>query len=99
VVDNVEYRDVGSGFYVLPRVAGERVTLDINPQHDTLNHQLPGAVNVQRVATTVSGRLGEWIEIAGLDQDRNRERSVLLGRASSSASDTRRILVRIEELK
>lgn len=99
VVDNVEYRDVGSGFHVLPRVAGERVTLDINPQHDTLDHRLPGAVNVQRVATTVSGRLGEWIEIAGLDQDRSRERSVLLGRASSGASDTRRILVKVEELK
>lgn len=99
VVDNVEYRDVGTGFHVLPRVAGDRVTLDINPQHDTPNRQLSGAINMQRVATTVSGRLGEWIEIAGLDQDRSREQSVLLGRASSSASDNRRILVRVEELK
>jgi hypothetical protein len=99
VVDSVEYRDVSSGFQVVPRVAGERVTLDINPQNDTLNRRIPGAVNVQRVATTVSGRLGDWIEIAGLDQERNREQSALLGRTSSGGSDNRRVLIKVEELK
>ena len=99
VVDNVEYRDVGTGFYVMPRVSGDNVTLDINPQHDTLNRQLPGAIDTQRVATTVSGRLGEWIEIAGLDQDRSRGQSILLGRASSSGADNRRVLIKVEELK
>lgn len=99
VVDNVEYRDVGTGFHVRPRLAGDRVTLDISPQHDTLNRQLPGAVNMQRVATTVSGRLGEWIEIAGLDQDRSRDQAVLLGRASMSGFDNRRVLIMVEELQ
>lgn len=99
VVDNVEYRDVGTGFQVLPRVSGDNVTLDINPQHDTLNRQLPGAIDTQHVATTVSGRLGEWIEIAGLDQDRSRGQSVLLGRASGSGADNRRVLIKVEELK
>lgn len=99
VVDTVDYRDVDSGFQVVPRIEGERVTLDINPQNDTLNRQIPGAVNVQRVATTVSGRLGEWIEIAGLDQERNREQSALLGRTSSGGADNRRVLIKVEELR
>lgn len=99
VVDNVEYRDAGTGFHVRPRLAGDRVTLDISPQHDTLNRQLPGAINMQRVTTTVSGRLGEWIEIAGLDQDRSRDQAVLLGRASMSGFDNRRVLIMVEELK
>ncbi len=99
VVDNVDYRDAGTGFHVLPRVAGDNVTLDISPQHDTFNRQLPGAIDTQHVATTVSGRLGEWIEIAGLDQDRSRGQSVLLGRASSSGADNRRVLIKVEELK
>lgn len=99
VVDNVEYRDVGTGFHVLPRVTGDRVTLDINPQHDTLNRQLPGAVNMQNVATTVSGRLGEWIEIAGLAQDHSRDQSALLGRASASGSDNRRVLIKVDEVR
>lgn len=99
VVDSVEYRDVGSGFNVLPRVTGDRVTLDINPQHDTLNRQMPGAVNVQRVATTVSGRLGEWIEIAGVAQDTSRDQSVLLGRTSAGGADNRRVLLKVEEVR
>ena len=99
VVDSVEYRDVDSGFYVLPRLAGDNVTLDINPQHDTLSRRPRGAVDVQRVATTVSGRLGEWIEIAGVDQDLGKEQSVALGRASTGGSDRRRVLVRVEVLK
>ncbi|MDP2239361.1 MAG: secretin N-terminal domain-containing protein [Burkholderiales bacterium] len=99
VVDSVEYRDVASGFNVLPRITGDRVTLDINPQHDTLNRQMPGAVNVQRVATTVSGRLGEWIEIAGLAQQNSHDQSVLLGRSSASGTDNRRVLLKVEEAR
>lgn len=99
VVDTVEYRDVATGFHVMPRVSGDRVTLDVNPQRETLDLQLPGAINVQRVVTTVSGRLGEWIEIGGSGQDRSEQGSVLLGSISRSGTDNRRVLIRVEELK
>lgn len=99
VVDTVEYRDAATGFHALPRVTGERVTLDISPQRDTLNRQIPGAVDVQRVITTVSGRLGEWIEIGGLDQSRSEQRSEILGSSSRTGTDNRRVLIKIEELK
>ncbi|MBI2296514.1 MAG: hypothetical protein HYU76_10925 [Betaproteobacteria bacterium] len=99
VVDSVEYRDVTTGFYVLPRVSGDRVTLDISPQREMLSTQVPGGVNVQRVVTTVSGRLGEWIEIGGIAQDSSEQQSVLLGRGSTGASGSRRVLIRVEELR
>ena len=99
VVDTVEYRDAATGFHALPRVTGERVTVDISPQRDTLNRQIPGAVDVQRVVTTVSGRLGEWIEIGGLDQHRSEQRSEILGSSSRTGSDERRVLIKVEELK
>lgn len=99
VVDTVEYRDAATGFYALPRVMGDRVTLDISPQRDTLNRQIPGAVDVQRVVTTVSGRLGEWIEIGGLDQSRSEQRSHILGSSSRTGTDNRRVLIKVEELK
>lgn len=99
VVDTVEYRDAATGFHALPRVMGERVTLDISPQRDTLNRQIPGAVDVQRVITTVSGRLGEWIEIGGLDQSRSEQRSEILGSSSRTGTDNRRVLIKVEELK
>ena len=99
----VEYRDVLTGFYVLPRLAGDRVTLEINPHRDTLanpEQNLPrGSVNVQQAATTVSGRLGEWIEVGGVVQGASNERSMILGSTRETASDNRRILLRVEELR
>lgn len=99
----VEYRDVMSGFSVLPRVSGDRVTLEVSPQSDTLANpgQNPagGSINVQRAATTVSGRLGEWIEIGGMTQSAASEQSVLLGSTRETASDNRRILLKVEEIR
>lgn len=99
VVDGTEYRDLGSGFHVLPRLSGDRVTLDINPQRETPSRQIPGAVNVQGMATTVSGRLGEWMEIGGVSQQRSSEQATLLGRGSGSVAQSRRVLVKVEELR
>jgi type II secretory pathway component GspD/PulD (secretin) len=99
----VEYRDVTSGFYVLPRLAGDRVTLEINPQRDTParpEQNLPaGSVNVQQVSTTVSGRLGEWIEVGGVVQGVSNQQTTILGSTRELASDNRRILLKVEEIR
>ena len=99
VVGGVEYRDATSGFYALPRVAGDRVTLDISAQREALSGQVQGGFNVQRAVTTVAGRLGEWIEVVGTSQTASGQQSVLLGRTAATASDTRRVLVKVEELR
>lgn len=99
VVDGTQYRDVTTGFYVLPRLSGDRVTLDISPQRESLSTQIPGGVNVQRVVTTVFGRLGEWMEIGGITQDSGGRQSVLLGRTTTASSDNRRVLIRVEEVR
>ncbi len=99
VMDSVEYRDVTTGFYAVPRLNGERVVLEINPQRNTPNPQAPGSVNIQQAATTVSGKLGEWLEIGGLRQDRAEQQSVLLGRTTGAQADRRSIWIRVEELR
>lgn len=99
VVDSTQYRDVTTGFYVRPRVSGDRVTLDISPQRETLSNDVRGGVNVQRVVTAVSGRLGEWIEIGGIGQDATGRQSVLLGSTSSATHDSSRVLVKVEEIR
>jgi len=103
VVNATEYRDVMTGFYALPRVAGDQVTLEISPQRDTLagpDQNLPrGSVNVQRAATTISGRLGEWMEVGGVVQNVSTQQSGTLGRATGSSSDNRRILLKVDELR
>lgn len=104
VTDSVAYRDIGSGFQVIPRLSGDRVMLEIASSRDTPTGSsapgsAPGSANIQRAATTISTRLGEWVELGGLDGSESRTSGGLFGSASSQRSDTRRIQVKVEEIK
>jgi len=99
VVETTQYRDAATGFYVLPRVSGDRVTLDISTQRESLSRPVQGGVNVQSMVTNVSGRLGEWMEIGGIGQDASGQQSVLLGRTTSASRSSGRVLVKVEEVR
>lgn len=97
-VDAVDYRDALTGFHVRPRLAGDTVTLEVSPQRDTLGASGRGSINVQRVATTVSGRLGEWIEIGGIVSGRAFEDAGYAHRTTATTGDHRRVLIKVDEL-
>jgi hypothetical protein len=99
VVDATTYVDAVSGFQVRPRLSGDIVTLEIHPQRESFDHRVPGAVHTQSVATTASGRLGEWIELGGLAEQRSEQGSALLGRSAGGGHDNRRVRVWVEELR
>jgi hypothetical protein len=99
VVESTQYRDAATGFYVLPRVSGDRVTLDISPQRETLSKQAQDGVNVQNMVTIISGRLGEWMEIGGIGVEASGQQSVLLGRTTAASRSSGRVLVKIEEVR
>src|SRR5712691_7323124 len=92
IIDTATYRDATSGFEVVPRVVGDRVMLDISPQHGTL--EPGGGVNIQNRVSTVNGRLGEWFELGGSAQDEARERSGLLSGSSATRQDSHRVWVK-----
>lgn len=98
VVESAEYRNADTGFSVLPRLQGNIVTLDIDPRNESFDDVRRGTVNVQRLTTTVSGRLGEWIDLGGITDSRSDERSVLLGRSSTRTDERRGVQVKVEEL-
>ena len=97
-VETVEYRDILSGFSVRPQLAGDTVTLQVDPQHDTPGRYGRGSSEVQRVATTVSGRLGEWIDLGGIVRGQAFESDAATYRTNAASGDNRRILVRVEAL-
>jgi hypothetical protein len=99
VVDGVDYREAATGFHVTPRIAADRVILEISPQREAFVQRAPGIVDIQRVTSTVSGALGEWIELASVSQERQSERDVLLGRGGGQRSESRSLLVKVEELR
>ncbi len=97
VTDSVDYRSASTGFYVVPRVSGDRVTLDVSAQREALLRHVPGMVDDQRVVTTVAGRLGEWIDVAVMGEQRGSERDGLLGRSSAARTENRSVVLKVEE--
>lgn len=101
VIDSTQYQEAGSGFYVLPRINGDRVTLEISAQNDAF---VPGGgdqptMRVQQASSTVSGRLGEWLEVGGLGQQKNNDDSTISTRSVSQTRERRSVLIKVEEVK
>lgn len=99
VQDQLAYKDVMRGFHVLPRVNGDQVTLEVSPYHDQLSQEQGGAIDVQRLHTTVSGRLGEWLEIGGSAQQETRQDSGYTHSARTGSRDQHRVLLKVEEVQ
>ena len=101
VIDSVQYQEIGSGFYVLPRVNGDRVTLEISTQNDALvpdGDDYP-VMRVQQASSTLSGRLGEWMEVGGLGQQKDNDSSTLSTRSTSRIREQRNVLIKVEEVE
>jgi hypothetical protein len=98
VSDSVVYRDIGTGFYAEPRLSGDRVTLEISPTHDTPANLGPGSANVQRISTTVSARLGEWMEIGGVNEEAGSNQDDSTRYSTRGTRSARRVLLKVEEL-
>lgn len=98
VSESVVYRDIGTGFYAQPMLAGSNVTIEISPQQESLSGTVEGAVRSSRLTTTVSGRLGEWIALGGTNQDLSQDRSGTLSYSTRGSLEQRRVLLRVEEL-
>ncbi len=96
VNDSVVYRDIGSGFHASPRVSGDRVTLEISQQAEQLEGR--GVIAGQRLATTVSGRLGEWMELGGTGQQANTRQGGSYSVGTGQMRDARSIWLMVEEV-
>ncbi|MRR51727.1 MAG: hypothetical protein EG825_12580 [Rhodocyclaceae bacterium] len=97
VSQGVVYQDIGTGFYAVPRLAGDSVTIEVSPRHDTPG-SIPGSVNVQRLSTTVRGRLGEWIALGGSGQEQTGQGSGTASYSSRDAQQNRQVWLKVEEL-
>lgn len=98
VVESTRYTDIGTGFYVLPRLSGDRVTLEINPQKERLVSDREPIIETRQALSTLTGRLGEWIELSGWSQDRSGSDSGWVYGTRRLSKDEWRIWVKVEEL-
>lgn len=97
--ESVVYRDVGSGFYAVPHLNGQRVTIEISQQADSVASYRSGNINTQRLSTTVSGQLGEWIALGGGGRQATGNQNGAFSVSSSDARDNRSIWLMVEEVE
>lgn len=90
-------QDLATGFVVVPRVTGRRVLLDVSPQSESPGES-SGSVRSQRVATTVSARLGEWVELGGTRSVRHAESGGTLSSGERRSAGAHGIWVKVEEI-
>jgi type II secretory pathway component GspD/PulD (secretin) len=84
-------QETTSGFEVVPRVIGKSVEVEILQQQATRSSS-------QRAASTVSGKLGEWLELGSVAMSGERDRRDLTGARTAQTSETRRVWIKVDEL-
>lgn len=102
VRDTTLLQEVNSGFYVLPRLNGNRVTLEITTQNDSISNNqaavTPSEIHIQQSQSSVSGRLGEWLSIGGLGDANHVDDATISSRGSTQEKEQRDILIRVDEV-
>ncbi|OGS92620.1 MAG: hypothetical protein A2Z95_07250 [Gallionellales bacterium GWA2_60_18] len=101
VIDSTQYQQVDSGFYVLPRVNGDRVTLEVGAQNDALvsGGSTYPTTRTQQASSTVSGRLGEWLVVGGTGQQNDIDDGTITTRSASRSQERRNVLIKVEEIE
>ena len=97
--ESVVYHDIGQGFQATPQLNGNQVTLEISQQADTPDRHGRGGINTQRLSTTVSGRLGEWIELGGTGQQEDSRQGGGFSASTREVRDQRSIWLKVEEVQ
>jgi type II secretory pathway component GspD/PulD (secretin) len=89
-------QETATGFEVVPRISGASVILEIAPQREVAGPG--GTVQSQRIATTVSARLGDWVDLGGATQSAMRDERGIGSASRSTGADSRGVWLKVEEL-
>ncbi len=98
IYQQTQYRDVLRGFYATATVHGDRVQVTISSTRDRLAQGSGGVVEVQNADTRVSGRIGEWITIGGVDESASSEQQGTLRRYSTQGGQNLSMRLKVDVL-
>lgn len=96
IAQGVEFQNVVTGFEVLPRTQGERVQLEITPRLSALADPATGLANFQALRTTVNIRLGEWVDLGGIQGVGEEVRRAVAESAAADSNERRSVWIKVE---
>jgi type II secretory pathway component GspD/PulD (secretin) len=89
------YIDATTGFYVLPRLNGDEVQLEISPWSNTMKPA--GLIETQSAQTVIRTKLGQWVEIGAVDEQSQHSGSGLFSTQQGQSQNAVRILLHVEK--
>lgn len=92
------YKPVRTGFYARVNLRGDEVVVDISPQQQALSSQYTGAVDSQRIISTVTGPLGQWIRIGGAGSVEQEQQTGIGYSARTHSTRDQPVWLRVEAL-
>jgi len=95
---DTQYRNVTQGFYVTASITGDIVHLSISTNHDRMSQERPDVVKVQSTDTQVSGRIGEWITLAGVSGQSRADQQGIAQRYSTQGHNDMTLRVKVDTL-
>jgi type II secretory pathway component GspD/PulD (secretin) len=99
VAGATEYRDLQSGFLAKPRIAGERIIIDIEQQNEQRAERNSQQIQTQRLVTQVSARPDEWVRLGGVEESGSSEQRGIANRSYSTNSDEQSVWVKVEVMQ
>jgi len=94
---DTQFLNVTTGFEVLPRLNGDRVELEIAPRLSFIGNRGVQDVHFQELRTTISAKLGEWVDLGGINTSRDEVSRAILETASTKSGERRVVRLRVEE--
>lgn len=95
VSESVMVRDLGAGFTVTPRIRGQQVQVDISLSQD-LPTTDPMEMRTDRLSTTISGPLGQWIHVGGASQQEGGQQAGVIAYGTRAGSSGRQMWLRVD---
>lgn len=96
VESGIGYVNAENGFYVRPRLSGDRVVVDVSSRAADFGRG--GDIATGAVDTRVSGRLGEWIPFGSSQDSAERQATGLTDRRSAAGSEIRDLELRVRAI-
>ncbi len=89
------YVNAEQGVYVTARIVGNRVLLDISSNHDKFSATHAGVIDTENLRASVSGAVGEWINLGGITTQESNSGSRYTEKSSAASSRLADISVRV----
>lgn len=92
---HVTYQHLQQGFTATARVQGETVRIELQARNDSIEN---GEIRTGDLSSTLSGRLGEWIDLGGYDSASRDSGSDWLSRYSTAGTGSESLQIRVQLL-